>query len=96
MPASRWQTTIQEHYDVPSNSSLEPDDDADGEVGMKKSARAHAAEIINALQNQQSNLDALLRKHTKILVQMTKNCSKRFAMVCVVNGFIWMKLRHTF
>ena len=34
---------------------------------MKKSVRAHAAEIIDALQNQQSNLDALLRKHTKNL-----------------------------
>lgn len=34
---------------------------------MKKSVRAHAAEIIYALQNQQSNLDALLRKHTKNL-----------------------------
>ncbi len=30
---------------------------------MKKTVRAHAAEIINALQNQQSNLDALLKKH---------------------------------
>ncbi|NCW10322.1 MAG: hypothetical protein EBW40_11400 [Gammaproteobacteria bacterium] len=34
---------------------------------MKKSVRAHAAEIIDALQNQQSNLDALLRKHSKNL-----------------------------
>ena len=34
---------------------------------MKKSVRSHAAEIINALQNQQSNLDVLLRKHGKNL-----------------------------
>ena len=34
---------------------------------MKKSVRTHATEIINALQNQQSNLDALLRKHNKNL-----------------------------
>lgn len=32
---------------------------------MKRSVRAHAAEIIYALQNQQSNLDALLKKHAK-------------------------------
>jgi len=34
---------------------------------MKRSVRTHAAEIIYALQNQQSNLDALLRKHGKTL-----------------------------
>jgi len=34
---------------------------------MKRSVRTHAAEIIYALQNQQSNLDALLKKHGKAL-----------------------------
>lgn len=34
---------------------------------MKRSVRTHAAEIIYALQNQQSNLDALLKKHGKSL-----------------------------
>ena len=34
---------------------------------MKKSIRAHTAEIIYALQNQQSNLDALIRKHAQAL-----------------------------
>ena len=34
---------------------------------MKKSVRAHIAEVIYALQNQQSNLDALIRKHTQNL-----------------------------
>ena len=34
---------------------------------MKKSIRAHTAEVIYALQNQQSNLDALIRKHAQTL-----------------------------
>lgn len=40
---------------------------ADETTCMKRSVRTHAAEIIYALQNQQSNLDALLKKHGKAL-----------------------------
>ena len=43
---------------------------------MKKSVRAHAAEVINALQSQQSNLDILIRKHAKILVESDKKLLK--------------------
>ena len=39
---------------------------------VKKSIRAHAAEVIYALQNQQSNLDSLIRKHTQNLAPQDK------------------------
>lgn len=40
---------------------------------MRKTLRAHASEIINSLQNQQSNLDVLLKKHGKALSQSDRN-----------------------
>jgi len=46
---------------------------------MKKSVRAHTAEVIYALQNQQSNLDALLRKHSKSL---SSNDKKFMQAIC--------------
>lgn len=46
---------------------------------MKKSIRAHAAEVIDALQNQQSNLDALLRKHS---VHLNPNDKKLLQSIC--------------
>ena len=46
---------------------------------MKKSIRAHAAEVIDALQNQQSNLDALLRKHS---VYLNPNDKKLLQSIC--------------
>ena len=46
---------------------------------MKKSIRAHAAEVIDALQNQQSNLDALLRKHS---VHLNPNDKKLLHSIC--------------
>ena len=50
-----------------------------GEARVRKSVRAHAAEVIDALQNQQSNLDVLIRKHTKIL---TENDKKFLRSIC--------------
>ena len=50
-----------------------------GAARVRKSVRAHAAEVIDALQNQQSNLDVLIRKHTKIL---TENDKKFLRSLC--------------
>ena len=58
-----------------------------GAARVRKSVRAHAAEVIDALQNQQSNLDVLIRKHTKILTENDKSSYDLYVTVSVVSGF---------
>lgn len=58
---------------------MEPSHRTSGINSMKKSVRAHTAEVIYALQNQQSNLDALLRKHSKSL---SSNDKKFMQAIC--------------
>ena len=53
-------------------STLAETNKINGTAHVKKSVRAHAAEVIDALQNQQSNLDVLIRKHSRTFAESDK------------------------
>jgi 16S rRNA (cytosine967-C5)-methyltransferase len=69
---------------------------------LKKSVRAHAAEIIHTLQNNQSNLDALLKKHSKCLQEPEKRylqslcygvCREWFHLEAIEKGLLEKPLK---